>query len=357
MKIFVLFLPQFHEIPENNMWWGEEFTEWVNVKKGRPLFEGHDQPKKPLNDRYYNLLDKEVVQWQTDLMQQYCIDGFIYYHYYFNGKKLLEKPAEQLLKWKDINQPFFFNWANHSWIRSWKGTKELLQQQEYGKEEDWRRHFEYLLPFFYDHRYVKIDNMPIFMIYDGSFFEKKDMMNCFDRWCKEAGFNGIYVIEETTQSNKAKLSQIENNKSEVTKQLYITEPTASKILLESRENKLVRLTKIGINKLNQKGVIRNVVKIDGNKLLELSMKNHLNEKYIRGVFFEWDNTPRHGNRGYIITPISKEVFLRYMNSIKDIDFCVVNAWNEWCEGMMLEPTQKEGYKYLEWIREWKDKQN
>ena len=134
------------------------------------LYKNHLQPKLPLNDNYYNLLDKETVEWQTKLMKKYHVDGLIYYHYYFKGKLLLEKPAENLLKWKDIDQPFFFCWANHSWFRSWEGSKKLLVKQKYGNKEDWEKHFQYLLPFFIDARYEKKDGKPLFMVFEN---EKK----------------------------------------------------------------------------------------------------------------------------------------------------------------------------------------
>ena len=136
-------MPQFHEIPENNEWWGDGFTEWINVKKAQPLFKGHLQPKHPLNNNYYDLMSKKTVEWQTSLMHKYGIYGMIYYHYYFCGRMLLEKPAENLLRWKEIDQPFFFCWANHTWNRSWKGSKEVLLEQTYGDETDWKRHFDY----------------------------------------------------------------------------------------------------------------------------------------------------------------------------------------------------------------------
>lgn len=121
---------------------GKGFTEWTNVKKARPLFKGHIQPIHPLNNNYYNLMDKGTVEWQTQLMKKYGLTGMIYYHYYFCGKKLLEKPAENLLKWKDIEQPFFFCWANHSWRKTWNGTSELLVEQTYGNEKEWEEHLD-----------------------------------------------------------------------------------------------------------------------------------------------------------------------------------------------------------------------
>ena len=130
MRIFATFLPQFHSIPENDEWWGRGFTEWNNVRKMRPLFRGHKQPVHPLNNNYYDLLEKNTVIWQTELMNEYGIDGLMYYHYWFNGKMLLEKPAENLLRWKDIDQPFFFCWANHSWIK--KSENQILIEMKYG---------------------------------------------------------------------------------------------------------------------------------------------------------------------------------------------------------------------------------
>lgn len=355
MKIYALYLPQFHETKENNEWWGKGFTEWTNVKKAKPLYKNHVQPKHPLNDNYYNLLDKSTVEWQTKTMKEYGIDAFIYYHYYFNGRKLLEKPAENLLKWKDVEQPFFFNWANHTWNRSWKGSKEVLIEQTYGTEKDWREHFEYLLPFFLDERYVKIDNKPMFIIYDGSFKEKEPMFKCFDAWCKEAGFDGLHLIEECFNVENSALTQFEMNLSSVTKQVYYTEPLIGKSLY-LRKSKLNLFKEKVVNKLNQKGVIHYTKVYSGNDLLEMSMKKCScdKDKVIPGLFFEWDNTPRHGNRGFVISGISKDMFKRYMNFYKDSSCIIINAWNEWCEGMMLEPTEENGYKYLEWIKEWKN---
>ncbi len=113
-------LPQFHRIPENDMWWGEGFTEWTAVKAGEKFFEGQMQPRVPLDGNYYDLLNEQTMRWQADLMRKYDIYGMCFYHYYFkDGRKILEKPAENLLEWKDIEMPFCFSWANETWARSW----------------------------------------------------------------------------------------------------------------------------------------------------------------------------------------------------------------------------------------------
>ena len=355
MKIYALYLPQFHETKENNEWWGEGFTEWTNIKKSKPLYKGHLQPKHPLNQNYYNLLQKDTVVWQTKIMHEYGIDGFVYYHYYFNGKLLLEKPAENLLRWKDIQQPFFFNWANHTWNRSWKGSKEVLVEQSYGTKEDWKKHFNYLLPFFRDDRYVKIDNKPVFVIYDSNFDEKNEMFNCFDVWCKEVGFSGLYLIEECFSINDNQFKNYVEKKADITQHIYLTEPLAGRSLYNYKKSWFRTIIDKIKNRLNQKGIIRTLIKYDGDKLLQTILEaDEKGESIIPGLFFEWDNTPRHENRGYIITPISKKMFEKYMNYYSDRKLMIVNALNEWCEGMMLEPSEELGYQYLQWIKEWKN---
>ncbi len=353
MKIFALFLPQFHEIPENNKWWGEGFTEWTKVKNSKPLFKGHKQPRVPLNDNYYNLLNRKTVEFQTQLMQSYGVDGLIYYHYYFKGKLLLERPAENLLLWKEINQPFFFCWANHSWYKATKNKKELLIKMEYGNQEDWEQHFQYLLPFFKDKRYEKKGNMPLFMIFDNHFAEKLAMFDYFDRRCRESGFDGICIVETIGCLPDKNMKQ---SICKQTQYINLREPNTSAYLFRHKAKFLFsNLTRKLQRLLIKCGSKRYVNKYDGNKLYNIMIKDepHNDSMLAHGVFFEWDNTPRHENRGFIITPPDKQKFFKYMDSIQNDDFVIVNAWNEWAEGMMLEPTQDEGYKYLEWIKEWK----
>lgn len=363
MKFFAFFLPQFHEIPENNEWWGEGFTEWTNVKKAKPLYEGHIQPKIPLNYNYYNLMEKQTMEWQTQLMHKYGIDGMVYYHYYFKGKKLLEKPCENLLRWKEIEQPFFFCWANHSWIRSWNGTKEMLLEQTYGVENDWEKHFQYLLPFFKDSRYEKKDNMPLFMLFNTNFIEKNAMFQYFDRRCKEEGFSGLYLIETYGGTRKIcrlkkDVQNFKNHCSSVTKDIMFREPATASTDYD-RNNPFFHLKRIknGVFRLlnntsNKSGTLR---LYQGDKILGEAFRHEAKLRGLKGLFFEWDNTPRHGSRGYVITPVSKTLVMQYLDKIQNDKYVFVNAWNEWCEGMILEPTKQNGYRYLEWIKEWKGK--
>lgn len=173
MKILALYLPQFHRVPENDEWWGEGFTEWTTVRNALPLFPEHEQPHIPKDNYYYDLLDKSTFQKQAEQIKNSGMDGICIYHYWFkNGRQILEKPAEKLLQWKDIQLPYCFSWAHEPWARTWgnfgdqnkwtsiydKGKnsdRELLLEQKYGNAVDWKRHFEYLLPFFSDNRYIK----------------------------------------------------------------------------------------------------------------------------------------------------------------------------------------------------------
>lgn len=351
MKKFAFVLPQFHSIPENDEWWGEGFTEWTNVRKAVPLYKGHVQPVHPQNDNYYCLLDKETVLWQNGLMHAYGIDGFIYYHYYFRGKLLLEKPAENLLEWKDIKQPFFFCWANHDWNRSWQGRKEVLLKQEYGVEEDWERHFQYLLPFFKDDRYEKVDNMPVFMLFLSHFKEKKELIAYWDKRCRDEGFNGLYVIETFHGGKKKEYKRFYDEISDITKKYFYREPTVTmeKYWL-SKRNILKRVCRMLMRRLFPRNAI--LWRIRAKDFYYLQTEGDCGENIIHGISFGFDNTSRHGKRGIVVEPPTKEDFDAIMQKYKNEQFIFINAWNEWAEKMILEPTEEWGDRYLGWIKEW-----
>lgn len=169
MKVIPVYLPQFHTIPENDKWWGKGFTEWVNVKGAKPLFEGHNQPRVPLNDNYYDLNDVETLKWQCKLAKDYGIYGFCMYHYWFSGKVLLHKPMELLLSHPEIDIKYCISWANGEWRDTWKHKDQkqtkILIFDDYDNEALWVDHFNYMLPFFKDPRYMREDGKPILVIY------------------------------------------------------------------------------------------------------------------------------------------------------------------------------------------------
>lgn len=350
MKIIAYYLPQFHEIKENNEWWGKGFTEWTNVKNGKKLFKSHKQPVIPLNNNYYNLLDKKTVEWQTKLSKEHGIYGFCYYHYWFKGKKLLEKPAENLLKWNDIQQNFCFCWANHSWKKTWNGLNEILIKQEYGDQNEWQDHFNYLINFFKDKRYIKIDNKPVFMLFKPEDISDLDeMINYFDTKCRENGFKGIYIIES---KNSPKRFALVSKKSSGR---VIREPDFSRNKRKIYE-KIIHRIKISFSK----NYLYFVQRYDYSKFINYSIsysKILLDTNIFPGIFTAWDNTVRHGRRGDVIDGSTPFLFKKYLLEQKkimedrNIEYLFINAWNEWAEGMFLEPDEKNKYDYLKVIKE------
>lgn len=351
MKIIAYFLPQFHEIEENNKWWGKGFTEWTNIKNAKPLYKGHEQPIKPLNNNYYNLLTREIMEWQTQLANKYGIYGFCYYHYWFNGRKILEKPAENLLQWKNIPQKFCFCWANHSWKKTWNGTYEILINQEYGLEKEWKEHIDYLLKFFKDERYIKINNKPLFNIFLPKEIPNIDKrIDYYNQECIKNGFDGIYIVETIMKKNQNTVSQ--NSEA-----VILREPNIgiSRCSWYEKLNYYIRgKFKKNIFKIPMKFNYKKITKNSLNFFKEFSIKDKI---VIPGSFNKWDSTPRHNNRGYVIENKDINDFKQYLLAQKKImkekkvEYMFFNAWNEWAEGMYLEPDEKNKYKYLETIKE------
>jgi len=165
LRPIAIHLPQFHPVPENDDWWGKGFTEWRNVVQARPRFRGRYQPHIPADMGFYDMRFPEVRQQQAHLAQEYGIYGFCYYHYWFNGRRILERPVQEILESGDPDFPFMLCWANENWARVWDGSdKSVLLGQEYS-EDDHRAHAEALMPYFKDPRYIRINNKPVFAIY------------------------------------------------------------------------------------------------------------------------------------------------------------------------------------------------
>ena len=361
-KVIAMYLPQYHETAENNKWWGKGFTDWVSTKNAEPLFAGHDQPRVPLNNNYYDLSKVEALKWQVDLAKKYGIDGFCFYHYWFTSNfKTLTTPAENLLNHYDINMPFMFAWDNSSWIRTWSKFKKnanvwspkkdgqveeesesgVLAKLEYGDETDWKIHFDYLLPFFIDKRYIKKDNAPVFILWNNFEKEKlKLMRSAWDSWAKEAGFSGMYFI--TRDDPYKDVSGFDA--------VFNYEPQFSTGLNISLFKRVIQRVKYLYGKQSLK-------KCSYDKAWKSILKyarKHPNNYY--GGFVSYDDTPRRGESGKIIVNGSFEKFSKYFKELYDLsksrnkDFVFLTAWNEWGEGAYLEPDVSCGYKYLEAVR-------
>lgn len=345
MKILALHLPQYHSIPENDKWWGEGFTDWNNVKKAKPLFEGHQQPIVPLNNNYYDMTKPETLQFQADLANEYGVHGFIYYHYWFNGKLLLEKPCEVLLEHSEIQNHYCFCWANETWARTWDGhDTDILIKQEYGGEKDWKAHIEYLLPFFKDDRYIKVNNKPMMFFYSCCRIEKfNDMVDYWNTILVNNGFDGLHVVEFINSFNKGD----KDIKSDVVVEF---EPLCTSKYYISPFKKAMRF-------INKKFSLIDFMSYDYVWRKLIHKKHDYGKKIYRSCFVNFDNSPRKGKKALIMKGSTPEKFGRYLQELiddnsrnYDDDYLMINAWNEWAEGAMLEPTEQNKFRYLETIR-------
>ncbi len=345
MNIISMYLPQFHRTKENDEWWGEGYTDWEAVKSAEPLFENHYQPRVPQFQNYYDLLEMETFQWQAKLMEKYSIYGQCFYHYWFkDGKKVLERPAENLLKWKNIKMPFCFCWANESWVRSWsaivdsntwaprfeKSTQKntdtgTLLKQDYGTEKDWEKHFNYFLQFFKDERYIKIDGKPVVMIF------RPDNITCLvemiDLWRKlaiENGFPGLYIIGGNT----------ERQKNMDARYVHIVGSMFPASLYELKN---------GVKTIKYEDVWHFIGELAASEQAGV---------YVGGIT-DFDTTARKGKSGVVILDANEKTYekglkkLLFENEKHNVPFTFINAWNEWGEGMYLEPDEVRGVSFLE----------
>ncbi len=357
MKIIAFHLPQYHEVPENNEWWGPGFTEWTNTKKAKPLFCDHYQPREPYGERYYNLLDPSTRQWQADIAQKYGIYGFCYYHYWFCGKKLLEKPLEALLESPYPQIPFCLSWANHSWTKAWDGNnRQILIEQRYGDEVQWQEHFNYLFNFFSDKRYIQINNKPLFIIFNPANIEKCDeMLSLWNRMAIDKGLSGIHFVEMLTTYCNIHNSTMFQGQIEFEPMYTIKYGIPFLKVLQRPLNRMIQDI---ISPLfpGYKEKFFNVMDYDYVWQKIITRKPQNSKRYL-GAFVDWDNTARRGSKAFIINGATPEKFKKYLSTqlirskeILNQDMMFINAWNEWAEGCYLEPDKKYGFKYLEAIK-------
>lgn len=356
MKVIAFYLPQFHTFPENDAWWGKGFTEWTSVKGAKPLYEGHMQPRVPLNENYYDLTDIEVMRWQANLAKEYGVYGFCYYHYWFDGKLLMEKPMEMMKDDNSIDLPFCICWANENWTRAWAAKqREVLISQTYGERVGWKEHFDYLLPFFKDKRYICVDGKPLFVIYRPEIIPcLRDMLEYWQALAVQAGLPGLAFAYQYREYN------------------HLTSPTGDlfdygieyqPIFSRKKYRRSLKYVwEYGVNTLaNRFSILQNrytALRYDYCKEWENIIHTMpRDEKMIPGAFVDWDNTPRHKFRGSMYENATPENFEKYLTiqirrakEIYQKDMLFMFAWNEWGEGGYLEPDEQRGYGMLQAIK-------
>ncbi|MFN8437140.1 MAG: glycoside hydrolase family 99-like domain-containing protein [Cytophagales bacterium] len=360
IKIIAINLPQFHPFAENDEWWGKGFTEWTNVTKSLPRFKGHYQPQLPTDLGFYDLRLEESRIAQAELAKAHGIDGFCYYHYWFNGKRLMNRPLDDMLKTQTPDFPFMFCWANENWTRRWDGQEqEVLIKQDYSFEDD-REHIRFLIKtFFADPRYIKVNGKPFFCVYRPNLFP--DIAKTIAIWKEEAkiaGLPGLYlgyfqsfgVKTEYCEKGFDTSVQFPPQSFEYTP-LRVNNETGK--LSFCSENYNTNLPKDGEN-----------IVFDYSELVYNSSQNsEASEKQILGVTPSWDNSARRKNNPFVLVNSTPDLFGKWLNNMlfKTVNsntehkFLFINAMNEWAEGNHLEPCIKWGKAYLEIIQSIKSK--
>lgn len=336
VKKLAIYLPQYHAIPENDKAWGEGFTEWTNVKKAKPLFEGHYQPHIPEEHLgYYDLSDPNVLIKQAALAKEHGIHGFAYYHYWFNGKLLLNDPLDRMLKSGKPDFPFCYIWANENWTRRWDGANDdVIIKQEYSFDDD-REHIKFLSEnVFCDARYITIDEKPLFLVYRTEVFpDIKKTVSIWRKEVKKYGFKDIYLVRVESFVKDVLPSDIGFDGA----MEFGPDWTCTNKYPKQISNKLI---------FDYPTTVFNMI---------FKRKAHT---YFHCVFPGWDNTSRKSGllEAYLFANNSPHLFKLFIekqlestlrnfrNDSEQILF--INAWNEWGEGCHLEPDKKNGMEYL-----------
>lgn len=353
-KYIAFYLPQFHQIPENDIWWGKGFTEWTNTKSSIPLFDGHNQPRIPENNNYYDLTDVDALKWQSKLAADKGVFGFCFYHYWFNGKLLLEKPSEILLDNKDITTNFCFSWANETWSKTWNGQeKNVLISQQYGMKDDWLSHIEYLFKFFKDERYIKVDGHPMLLIYSINKIDCfEEMVAVWNDFLINNGMKTLHLVETLNSFNHGVKSPLIDAKVEF--EPWYTISLDWKFRVVNKIKRYVRLC-FKYNKIPK--VLH--TRISYKYITEKALQRVSNSKIYKGAFTDWDNSARKAGTknptmvkgstpelfGNVISQLNKKI-----ESNESGEYIFINAWNEWAEGAYLEPDEKYGTQYIDEIK-------
>lgn len=350
-KVIAAYLPQFHDFPENIRWFGRGFSEWTNVSQTLPQFIGHRQPHIPIDVGFYNLNNTDAMHRQAELAKKYGIAGFCVYYYWFSGTKLMDQPLKRIMDDKDLDFPFFLFWANDDWTMAWGNgaTREVLYKSELNPDIA-EQFMEDILPYMRDHRYIKINNKPVLLIYKVALVEKEDYLNFVKKIQEIAvknGFDGLYLISPIEDfMDHDKLDEVQNSyKLDALMEFH---PIAGRKGWNLKQENFVDPS--------CSSTCYDVDDFVQNRKYILNTKATV----FPGLFPDWDNTPRRYNRGAWILQNTPENYKDWLSDLiewtkehnkAEEQFIFVNAWNEWAEGAHLEPDTYYGYSYLQKTRE------
>lgn len=372
-RVIALYLPQFHPIPENDEWWGKGFTEWTNVAKAKPLFRGHYQPKVPADLGFYDLRMPNVREQQAELAREAGIEGFCYWHYWFgNGKRLLERPFNEVLESGKPDFPFCLGWANHTWTsKTWdkganKSVPTTLVEQKYPGIDDYVAHFYAVLPAFKDKRYITVDGKPFFYIFAPMDF--KDISNFITTWRKlaiENGLKGIHFVANASATFR------DLKTGQLCKQL-VPEYDVNEYFFGLGFDAVCSNGMTRANVMNQ-GILLSYIKGFIKKKLNINIVDKIKQKDINKFLFtdedrrenvyptlipNFDRTPRT-SKDIVYYESTPDVFkdsikdcLSYIKNKKsEHKIIILKSWNEWGEGNYVEPDLKYGCGYLNALKD------
>lgn len=349
IRAIALYLPQFHPVPENDEWWGKGFTEWRNVARARPLFPGHYQPHLPADLGFYDLRLPEAREGQAEMARQYGIHGFCYYHYWFTGRRILERPFNEVLASGKPDFPFCLCWANEDWTRAWDGGKtNILLGQNYSHEDD-LAHINSLLPAFRDPRYIRVNGRPLFLVYrTGLLPDPKRTAEIWREAAIRAGVGDLYLVRVERFARDVDPAAIGFD---ATMEFA---PDADAMAARRFHDGLPGfLSRRGIisRAYAQNRVVRYADLAES--MLSRPMPSF---KRFRCVTPMWDNSARRKQHAWITIDSTPELYQNWLETIAaqtreryqgDERLVFINAWNEWAEGNHLEPDLKWGRAYLE----------
>lgn len=349
-KILALYLPQYHPIKENDEWYGKGFTEWRNVASAKKLFYGHYQPHIPADLGFYDLRLKQTIIEQVKLARTYGVDGFCYWHYWFgDGKELLEEPFKELLRDKTINIEFSLAWANHSWEKKQWSEKEKntrLVTQEYLGIQDYEKHFYAYLEAFKDSRYTRINNKPLFMVYEPlASSQIEEFITVWRELAKKEGINDFYFVGHDINGM---------NKERILKVGFDAVYDDRMLEINNKQNLIMKV----IRKIMRELFHRPTVFQYKDAIKYMIAPVSKSENVIPTIVPNWDHSPRSGGKGIILDNCEPKYFEELLNkafeNIKEKPLenqvVIVKSWNEWGEGNYLEPDLKYGKGYLEMIK-------
>jgi len=366
-RLIAFYLPQFYPIPENDEWWGKGFTEWTNVAKARRLYPGHYQPRVPADLGFYDLRVPEIRDAQAELAREHGLSGFCYWHYWFGGRQILERPFAEVLASGRPDFPFCLGWANESWSGIWHGASDrILLQQTYSGPEDHENHFRAVLPAFLDDRYLKIDGCPIFVLYRPKHIP--DLERFTDQWRQSAirsGLKGIHFIGIDSQGGTERAAGLDG--------VIPYLPQFGKLRLYGAVSPGLRdvvrdwIGRFKARMLNR-GETNEFPMVPPNFWPQAYSYAEFVRKAFTDIAFDehvfplvvpnWDNTPRCGIKGGIFPNPTPELFAEHVRQairlVADRDaerrLVFVRSWNEWAEGNHLEPDLRFGLGFLEALR-------